>query len=500
MTRFPLPLLLLAALVLGGGAAGAQERVVVADVGPGTSGRLLQGALARPHVLFQPSADTALLTRARPLDRTAIILDRTGIVEGVVRGDVIVVNGDLHVHPGARIEGRAVAIGGGVYLSTLALVTGGTTAYRDHTFRVTRTADGYELAYQPLLVRPAPAFSLPGIYGLRIPTYDRTNGLSLPIAPMFSFDSSRIEVEPGLTWRTNLGKVDPGLVARVQAGRRTRFSASAQRGTFSNERWIHSDLINSLQSIALGLDTRNWWRADRAEARAHRLFEWTATRAEPWVGARVERAWSVGPFTPPERTPWSLFGRNDDQRMERPNPPIDPGTIASALLGSDVEWILGQVRITGTGLLEAGRHGALSRTFSQATLDGRLEFPLLRNHRFELESHAVLTLGDTAPAQRFAWLGGSGTIPTLEILERGGDQLFFVESRYIVPFEKFQLPLVGPPTFTVRHIMGGAAVQRFPTLVQNLGFRVALGFIRGDLVIDPATREVQGGVSLSIAR
>ncbi|HEY0994416.1 MAG TPA: hypothetical protein VGD77_00360 [Gemmatimonadaceae bacterium] len=479
--------------------AGGQERVVVADVGPGVTGRLLQQVLARPHRLYPPAPDTLLLADSTPARLPVVVLDRTTIVEGVVRGDVIVVGGDLHVHPGARIEGRAIAIGGGVYPSTLAIVTQGSTSHRDHTFRVTRTDGGWSLAYQPLEWSPKP-FSLPGLYGLRIPSYDRTNGLSLPVAPVFVLDSGRIELEPGVTWRTNLGKIDPSLAVRVQAGRRTRFDVSAARGTWSNERWIHSDLINSLQAIGLGTDSRNWFRADRAEGRAYRLLEWTSTRMEPFVGARLERGWSVGPFTPPEHTPWSLFGRDDEDGMVRPNPPIDPGSIASALLGTDLQWAAGPVTISGEALVESGRLAAGDRRFTQGTVNGKLAFLAFRNHRFELETHLVLTAGDTAPRQRFAWIGGSGTVPTLDLLEQGGDQLVFVESRYSIPIDRFQLPLVGPPTVTLRHILGGAAVHRFPTLTQNLGLRLGVGFIRGDVMFDPVSGEVKGGVGLSFAR
>lgn len=501
LLRRAVHVLLVAAALAGAlvGQAAAQERVVVADVGPGVTGRLLQRVLERPHRLFPPAADTLMLADSTPARLPVVVLDRTTIVEGVVRGDVIVVGGDLHVHPGARIEGRAIAIDGGVYPSTLAIITLGATSYRDHTFRVTRTAEGWSLAYQPLEWSPIP-FSLPGAYGLRIPTYDRTNGLSLRVAPTVVLDSGRIEVEPGVTWRTNLGKIDPSLALRLQAGRRTRFDATVARGTWSNERWIHSDHINSLHSIGLGTDSRDWFRADRADARAYRLFEWTATRLEPFVGARLERGWSVGPFTPPEHTPWSLFGRDDEDGMVRPNPPVDPGSIASALVGTDLQWAAGPVTLTGHALIEVGRHAALDRRFTQGTVDGKLAFIPFRNHRFELETHLVLTAGDTAPRQRFAWIGGSGTVPTLELLEQGGDQRFFVESRYSIPIERIQLPLVGPPTVTFRHILGGAAVHRFPTLTQNLGVRLGVGFLRGDVVLDPVSREVKGGVGLSFAR
>jgi hypothetical protein len=55
------------------------------------------------------------------------------------------------------------------------------------------------------------------------------------------------------------------------------------------------------------------------------------------------------------------------------------------------------------------------RRFTQATLDARVDFPTFRNHTFSLEAHAVHTVGDSAPPQRYAYLGGSGTLPTFDL-------------------------------------------------------------------------------------
>jgi hypothetical protein len=112
----------------------------------------------------------------------------------------------------------------------------------------------------------------------------------------------------------------------------------------------------------------------------------------------------------------------------------------------------------------------------------------------------LLTAGDTAPPQRWSYLGGSGTLPTFELLEFGGDQLLFIESRYVVPIDRLVIKLLGTPTVTLRHMLGSAGVSRLPALEQNLGVRLTLGFFRTDYVIDPASRESDISFALSFFR
>ena len=477
----------------------AQARVIVRDAGPGAPGRVLRGALTAPHVLVPPSRDTLELRRDSSVDRTLIVLGRHATVAGIVNGDVIVVAGDLVLHPGARIDGRAVAIGGGVYNSTLAVVVGGRTAFRDETFDITAVDGGYALDYRVLTPRTARRFSLPFIYGLRIPTYDRVSGASLPYGPLVSLDTGDIEIEPTVTYRTHLGKIDPGLRVSAQRGRRNRFDSFAGRGTFSNERWIHGDLINSLNSLFIGQDTRNYYRADRVEATGHRLFESANGQLEPYVGARWERSWSTGSPTVPGSIPWSLFGRRDTTKMSRPNPSVTGGRITSLLGGARADWQLSGVAASGTLNLEGGLSPG-NRRFVQSTLDGRVTFPTFGTQTFQVETHLVLTAGDDTPSQRYAYLGGSGTISTLELLEQGGDQLLFVDSRYNIPLARPRLPLVGGPVITIRHVLGSAGVGTLPDLEQNIALRVTFAFVRVEVVFDPARGEVKTGVGLAFSR
>jgi hypothetical protein len=491
--------LVLVACVLGA-PLGAQTRIVVRDPGPGDPGRVLRAALSAPHVVILPGADTATIRRDSVYRGTVVVLGRHTTVDGIVNGDVIVVAGDLVLHPGARIDGRAIAIGGGVYNSTLATVTGGRTAFRDETFDIVPFEGGYALDYRVLAERTARRFSLPFLFGLRLPTYDRVNGLSLGFGPLVSFDTGDVAIEPIVTYRSHIGKIDPALRASAQRGRRNRFEAYAGRASFSNDRWIHGDIVNSVNSLFTGTDTRNYYRADRVEATAHRLWESATGQVEPFVGARWERSWSVGSPTAPDGIPWSLFGRRDTTKMSRPNPTVTGGRITSLLGGVRADWQLGGVDARAALGVEGALDAPTAAQFVQSTLDARVTFPTFHTQTFQTEMYIVFTAGDDTPAQRYVAVGGPGTLSTLETLEQRGDQLLFIDSRYHIPLTRPRLPLVGGPVFTIRHVLAAAGVRSLPDLEQNIALRLTLAIVRVEVVVDPARNRVKTGVALSFSR
>jgi hypothetical protein len=478
----------------------AQPRVVVRDPGPGEPGRLLRAALIAPHVLIPPARDTAELRRDSTYHRTVIVLGRHTTVDGSVNGDVIVVAGDLVIHPGARVSGRAIAIGGGVYHSSLATVAGGRTAYRDETFDITPLDGAYALDYRVLAKRYDRRISLPFPYGFRLPTYDRVDGASLPFGPLVSLDTGDFEVEPLVTYRSHIGKFDPGARATVQRGRRNRFEAYAGRGTFSNDRWIQSDIINSINALFSGNDTRNYYRADRIEATAHHAWERATGQIEPFLGARWERSWSVGSPVVSSEAPWSLFGRRDSDKMSRPNPSVTGGRITSLLGGFRIDWQQGGVAANASVEIEGAVDSPADSRFVQTTVDGRVTFPTFSTQSFQFEPHLVLTAGDDTPSQRYAFIGGPGTISTMKTLEQGGDQLLFIDSRYVIPLTQPRIPLVGPPVVTLRHVLGSAGVGRWPDLEQNIALRITLAVVRFEIVADPARDIVKTGFALSFTR
>ncbi len=487
------------AFSLAAGLAPAQDSqptVVLRTQGRGRPGEILREVMARPYDLILVDS-VVHLPRDSTIPRSVLILDGDATVGSVVQGDVIVVDGDLFLHPGADISGRAVAIGGGVYPSSLARVAVGMESFRDVTYDVTRDNEGrLILDWREISPVPIETVSFPLIFGLRIPTYTRVDGLGLPWGPRFAFDAGRIVIDPVITYRSDLGELDPSLTAQLDLGRLTTLEIRASRGTFTNDGWIQSDIANLISTLFAGRDYRNYWRADRGELLVQRRWERGATLVALEAGGRIERAWSVN-----AGGPWSMFGRSDEREgMLRPNPVVRHGRISAALAGARFDWERQEVALTSRLLADIVVDAPDDRRFTQATLDARVEFPTFRTHTFSLEAHAVHTFGDTAPPQRFAYLGGGGTLPTFDLLEFGGDRLVFLESRYSIPIERIQIPIAGAPVIMLRHMIGMAGVDPLPPFEQNLGARLRVGPLKVDWTIEPVSRDTKTSVGLSLFR
>lgn len=496
-----LRLALAAALTLGGVTpASAQRVVVVRNPGPGPIGSRLTTALASPHRLILPGPTAAVLARDSVYRDPVIVLGRNVVVESRVHGDVIVVGGDAFVHPGANIDGQVIAIGGGAYGSRLAMVREGLESHRDFTFDAVPTATGYALDYRPLRGPPSPVLSLPGIYGVRIPTYDRSDGVSLAFAPLIALDTGAIEIEPTITYRSDIGAVDPSVFGRIELSPRTHALLFAGRATFTNERWIWSDLVNSVSVIGLGNDTRNYYRGDRIEGSLHRLWQTATMEWEPFVALRYERDREIGPDSSATSGPWSFFGRSSREEMLRPNPPVVRGSLRSGIVGGRVGWSVQRLRASVDLANEAASFSTGGVRFVQSVLDVDVRFPTYADQMFWTAAHVIYTFGDTAPPQRWSYLGGSGTLPTFDLLSMGGDRLLFIESNYYIPIRRFDFPIVGTPSLTLRHAIGAAGVGKLPSLEQNVSLRVALSFARLELVVDPARRDMKVTVGLSFTR
>lgn len=483
--------LLLAPAPLG---AQDQPRVYVREPGPGEPGVILQKALERPYVIVHERWNTRLF-RDSVFDRTVVVLGSDASVASTVHGDLIVVGGDIYLRPGARIDGRAMSYGGGVYDSEQAVVEGGRFSYWDTRFHIVRSDDEIALDYRaPNVLEQTGFLSLPLLYGLRIPSYTRVDGLGIPWGPRLTIGErggNELVLDPTVTYRSDIGAFDPALRARLRLGPGWSANAFAGRGTFTNDEWIESDLINSLKVFIDGRDYRNYWRADRVEGSVART--WTGDDGEVtlWGGARTERAWSIT-----AGGPWSVRGRTAGDGMIRVNPVVERGRISSALAGVRGSLSLPEILLSASVQLERPFETPGDERFTQATIDAGVELATFAAQSFELRSHALLTAGDTAPPQRFSYFGGSGTLPTFSVLEFGGEQLLLIESAYNIPIGAVRVPLLGPPVLSLRHAIGAAGVGKLPEFEQNLIARISLGILAVQYAIDPATRNDTFSVGL----
>lgn len=491
------------ALLLAAGSASAQ--IVLVDQGPGEPGRILAAAIAGPHTVLHSDVPVAL-PRDSVINQTVIVLAPRVTVASTVHGDVIVVGGDLFMHPGGNIQGRAIAVGGGAYNSTLAVVRDGRLSFRDATFDVEADAGTvtFRLTYRSLRVDPEQEIlTWPLKVGLRIPSYNRVDGIVLPWGPIVTLGDGRFIINPTVTYRSHLGNFDPGIEIEA-AFDRLDVEIDARRSTFTNDRWIRGDLLNSLTTLAFGTDTRNYFRADRIEAKGSFDFAFGGFTFTPFLGGLFENAWSTGTSLGPDTSVFSFFGQ-DDEGIYRPNPAIVPGHIASVLAGFDGGWSSGDFTSSLTARVEQVLDAQPSSVaddfrFTQTTLHGRAAFQTFGSQRLELKSHAVLTSGDTAPPQRHAYIGGSGTIPTLNLLEMGGDQLFFFDAAYVIPVPRFSFPFVGSPELRLRFITGSAGISELPDFVQNVGVRVGFPLLGVEYLVDPASGDSKISFSVSMGQ
>ncbi|MDB4916332.1 MAG: hypothetical protein JWM95_3976 [Gemmatimonadetes bacterium] len=457
---------------------GAQDLVVD---GTHRSADVIRAALAKPHIVRSGSGKLEL-PRDSTISTTLIVVGRPTYLASKVNGDVVVIGSDLFLRPGADISGRAVAIGGTVSLTTLGHVQGGTESFRDETYMSSVANGTTTLTYQRVsLVDPVPLLQPAGIQGLLIPSYDRVDGLSLPIGALITV--SGVEIEPRLTYRSRLGVVDPGVEVRTSSDRDVRFEGRAGRDTRSNDKWIYSDLVNSLTTFWNGSDTRNYYRSSVGEGRVFFHIARPGMVLEPFVGGRYERASSISGTG----DIFTVRSRTDTEHTKRPNPAVEPGDISSLLAGAMFNDTAGVV-ISRARLELEGSASTMAGTsqFVQLTFDGRVAFPTFGTQKLRFRGHGVATTGDAVPRARYAYIGGSGTLPVADLMEFGGGQLAYLESLYLIPVDAVILPVVGSPVVTVRHIIGGAGIKSLPKLEQTIGAGLGLSVLHFDVDTDVA--------------
>jgi len=467
--------------LLGAPLAAQQPVVSIRRNAPGPPGALLDSVVSSPYVVRHEAWNTRLF-RDSVFSRSVIVVGTDATVASTVHGDMVVVNGNLFLQSGARIDGRAIAIGGGVYDVGTPVVRGARLSFRDTRYHIAQAGDTIVLDFRVPSPQEPSAVSLPGIYGVRMPAYTRVDGLALPWGPHVALDGGRLSFEPTLTYRSNLGAVDPGLDGTIDL--REGFSAHlfAARTTLTNDSWISPGVGNSITVLVAGHDYRDYWRGDRVEGQVAKRWEQGTRTLSVFVGARTERDWSVS-----AGGPWSIWGQQSANGMRRFNPPVVHGRLTSALAGGRAELHVGDVAIAARLDLEQSLRMPNEGHFTQATVNARVAFPTFGTQRFEFRTHLVLTAGDSAPPQRQGGLGGAGTLPTFGILAMRGDQLAYLESTYEVPVPALTLPWVGVPVLSFRDALGAAGVGHIPTIEQNLIARVALSWLRFDYAYDPVS-------------
>lgn len=477
--------LVLACLLLAAPAARLGAQVVEVRGAEGTAAGTLAREIAARGQYVLIARDTILPKTFRaPGD--LVVLDADVRLEGTVAGDVAVLGGDLFLRPGSRIGGRIALVGGDVYPSGLATYGDILDAPAARGVRAEPTPEG--ALVEALEPPPPPLVSLPGLFGVRAPTYDRVDGLTLGISALVRL-VPRIPgptLTPFVTLHTGRGDFGGGAELEVPLSDDVELSVLAARDTWTNEEWIRGDLANSLAAFFVGSDVRNYHESDLVSLQVERvgplLPEVGRWAFAPRVGLRASRDRSLD-----VSTTWALLGE-----MDRPNPAIDPGTVASAYAGTAVAWRGLSASLEGTAEVEWAPGGVGDFDFLHARLGGTWQMLALRDHRLFVRGRGLVAIGGGAPRQRWSIVGGPGTLPTYGTGEFRGDRLVFFDTGYGIPLRRVQLPFVGMPELQLRYATGvaWASGESMPDWGQNLGAGLRFSFVGVEVWVDPAGDEL----------
>ena len=401
-----------------------------------------------PAVLADSAADRAIAFFNDPgtvrfLGETAIeagdtlrsdvaALDGPLRVRGRVEGDVLVLNGDLLLAPGASVTGSATVVGGRVQGAEAATIGGEVTVhegelrYRRSGFRLVRGDEGWGRG--DFLVATGKS-------------YNRVEGLPITFGPRIrTAGSNPLRVDALAIYRTEAGlTLDPeemGYHARIEqylGGHRAAWIGFTAHSVIEPiEEWQLSDLESGLATFLFHEDYRDHY--ERQGVSVYATLSPPGSPLSLGVEARREthRTLAVG-------TPWTL-ARNDDPW--RPQPIVAEGDV-TALLGTATFDTRSSAADPATGwYVRARLEQAVQSDLQRGTAylidpgaDPRLSpIPLLEPLDYRLFSSGVIDIrrynrvdpssrlnfrlvaggsldGDALPPQRQHALGGEGSLP-----------------------------------------------------------------------------------------
>jgi hypothetical protein len=382
------------------------------------------------------------------------VLAATLVVEGTVEGDIVVINGNLEVRPGALIAGTALVTGGDAIIIAPGTVSGGVTLYREPLrFRY----QGNRIAYVPVALEPGVSAGVDLPFGrtdLLIAShgaYNRVEGLPIAIGPRVRFRGSHPTTARAL------------LIARTAAAseldpRRFGYDVRAEQVVVPA-----AGLMLGLRLFSEVAPIENWNVSDRESALAafvlHRDYRDHYERDGWTFFARLSRSGTPYTITAEyrdeehvSRRPSNPLTLLDNNASWRPQPSIAEGALRSVAVALDYDT-RNEQRDPSAGWrvmleLERGLGGGIANPVSGSAAGqpeprpGRTGF--LETH-IDVRRYARLTpysrlavrvLGAGSldaralPPQRQHALGGEGSLPGYRLFEFDcGARLTTVELR-----------------------------------------------------------------------
>lgn len=358
-------------------------------------------------------------------------------VAGVVRGDVVVINGDLRLAATGRIEGDAIVVGG-AYEGLRESVAGELTVYPE-ALRIRREDDRIVTAEpeRPRILSTGRTtrFGRTDLMVAVDGSYNRAEGLPITLGPRIELGRSNPTVlDARLVYRTRAGlRIHPDEIGHVLSleqylgGHRAFLIGASKLNTVDPmEDAGLTDTENSLSTFILHRDYR-----DHYTRRGWTAYLELLGRTRPYEAGLVyadERHGSIQPGTP-----WSLLDNNEPWR---PQPQVAEGGLRS--VRGWFRWdTRNDARDPSIGWLvdasaEQGLEGDLAvlvpvedpaadppfvrrpvtSEFTSIRLDARRYFRLGPRTRFALRGVFDGSPDDgPLPPQRQVVLGGEGTLP-----------------------------------------------------------------------------------------
>jgi hypothetical protein len=423
------------------------------------------------------SRDT-LIARGDTVPGPALVAGATLRMEGVITGDLVIVDANVFLRPTARVLGNVRNVAGGFYPSEQAQVTGSVVAAPNAAYRVVRREGVVVITG----TTRRSDLVLHGFRGVLVPKYHRVDALTAGLGAGLLLPRVGLiepEIRGRVEYRTQRGEFGGGLeLAAVRRG--TEVGVGAERTTTTNERWIRSDLVNSANALLQAKDRRDYFEVDRAWAGLRRNLETGERTTTAFLRAQVEDARAL-----PARSPWSLFGSFREDNMV-----FEDSRISSVLAGLALVWTqpthVLELDVTAEA---AGRVLDSEHSFNAYVVDTDWAMAALANHTLRVETHfqGPLPGTDRLPGQRWSFVGGSGTLHTFEDAEFRGDRIALVRTAYAVPFHpRFRMRFVGLPHIELLHVAGmGWTFDERRGFEQNIGVRLVTTFATLRVVTHP---------------
>lgn len=387
------------------------------------------------------------LARDSVVEGSLAVRSGKATIAGRVRGSLVVINGDLVLAPGARVEGRVYVVGGRIEGAGQDSVGGDLAAYAetlryrmyDDEMVVDESDDIAERRREDRFwgreerdnYTDLDFFTLAGIGA-----YNRVEGYPFLIGPRFRMrrDWGRVwlhargiirTAEP-MEWDRGTTGHDGRVEVRFGNGLGIGLGATAYDVVEPVQAWHLTDHETALAAAVLHRDYRDYYGKHGGRAFVSGFLDDAATLR---LGYGRER-WA----SRDERDPWSLFRSGESWRE---NPSADEGHV-KLLTGSLVVDTRGSGYSPGAGWyvqadVERGDFdqltevGISNREYTRGFLDARRYNRLGPGAQFNLRVVVGGWMdGDALPLQRRLSVGGAGTLPGFDFGKntgRGADRL-----------------------------------------------------------------------------